>query len=52
LFQFANDFSESKCNVSFDVFKEAELWSKKSNSVCDEWPEVAGVACAETLSGG
>jgi hypothetical protein len=38
--------------VSFDVFKEAESRSKKANSVCNEWPEVAGIVCAETLPGG
>jgi hypothetical protein len=49
--QLSNDFSESEGDVSFDIFKEAELGSKKSNSVCDKWPEVARVVCAEALSG-
>jgi hypothetical protein len=37
--------------VSFDIFKEAELGSQNPNSVCDKWPEVARVVCAEALSG-
>jgi hypothetical protein len=38
--------------VSFDVFKEAELGSKKANPICNVWPEMAGIVCAESLSGG
>jgi hypothetical protein len=38
--------------VSFDILEKAEAGAKKSNSVCDEWPEVAWVVCAKTLSGG
>jgi hypothetical protein len=51
LFQLSNDFSESEADVSFDIFKEAELGSQNPNSVCDKWPEVARVVCAEALSG-
>jgi hypothetical protein len=37
--------------VSFDILEEAEAGAKKSNSVCDERPEVARVIGAEPLSG-
>ncbi len=37
--------------MSFDILKEAELGSQNPNSVCDKWPEVARVVCAEALSG-
>jgi hypothetical protein len=37
--------------VAFDIFEEANAGLKKSNSVCDKWPEVARVVCAEALSG-
>jgi hypothetical protein len=51
LFQLSNDLSESEGDVAFDIFKEANAGLKKSNSVCDKWPEVARVVCAEALSG-
>jgi hypothetical protein len=51
LFQLSNDLSESEGDVSFDIFKEAESGAKKSNSVCDERPEVPRVFGAEPLSG-
>ena len=38
--------------MSFDVFKEAELGSEKSNAVCDEWPEVARIVCSKPFSCG
>jgi len=50
LFQLSNDLSESKADVSFDVFKEAELGSKKPNSACDERPKMSWVFCAKSLS--
>jgi hypothetical protein len=37
--------------MSFDILKEAEIGSQNPNSVCDKWPEVARVVCAEALSG-
>ena len=37
--------------MSFDILKEAESRSENPNSVCDKWPEVPRVVCAETLSG-
>jgi hypothetical protein len=37
--------------VPFDIFKETEAGLKKSNSVCDKWPKVPRVVCAEALSG-
>jgi len=37
--------------VSFDILKEAELGSQNPNSVCDKWPEVPRVVCAEAFSG-
>jgi hypothetical protein len=51
LFQLSNDLSESEGDMSFDILKEAELGSQNPNSVCDKWPEVARVVCAEALSG-
>jgi len=50
--QFFNDCAESKADVSFDVLKEAESGPHKSNSVCNEWPEVAGVVGPESFAGG
>jgi hypothetical protein len=43
LFQLSNDLSESKTDVSFDVLEKTHSGLKKSNSVCDPRPEVAGV---------
>ena len=37
--------------MTFDIFKETELGSQNPNSVCNKWPEVARVVCAESLSG-
>jgi hypothetical protein len=50
-FQFSNDFSESKADVSFDILEEAELWSKKSNAACDIGPEMSWVVCSKSLPG-
>jgi hypothetical protein len=50
LFQFSNDFSESKGNVSFDVLEETELWSKKSNAACDVGPKMSWVVCSKSLA--
>jgi len=50
-FQFRNDFSESKANVSFDVLEEAELWSKKANAACDVGPKMSWVVCSKSLPG-
>ncbi len=52
LFQIADDCGESQRNVSFDIFEEAGSWSKKANSVCDPWPEVAGIVFTCSLSCG
>jgi hypothetical protein len=38
--------------VAFDILEKAEAGSKNPNSVCNEWPEVAEIVCAESLSGG
>jgi hypothetical protein len=58
LFQFSNDFAESKADVSFDIFKEAHFWSENPNSVCDPRPQVSWVflscslsCCGEWLAG-
>jgi hypothetical protein len=51
LFQLSNDLSEAEGDVSFDIFKEAEAGAKKSNSVCDVGPQMAGVFGAKALSG-
>jgi hypothetical protein len=48
--QFFNDISESKRDMSFDVFKEAKFWSQNPNSVCDVRPEVSRVFFSESLS--
>ena len=48
-FQFADDFSESKADVSFDVLEEAELGSENPNAICDEGPEVARVVSSKSL---
>jgi hypothetical protein len=37
--------------MTFHILKEAESGSQNPNSVCDKWPEVARVVCAEALSG-
>jgi hypothetical protein len=50
-FQFSNDFSQSKADVSFDIFEEAELWSKNANALCDVRPEMSGVVCSFSKSG-
>jgi hypothetical protein len=50
-FQICNDLSESKADVSFDVLKEADSWSKKANAVCDEWPQVSWVVRSGSLAG-
>jgi hypothetical protein len=49
-FQFSNDFSESKADVSFDILEEAELWSKKSNAACDVGPKMSWVVCSGSFS--
>jgi hypothetical protein len=51
LFQLSNDLSESEGDVSFDILEIAESGAKKSNSACDERPEVPRVFCSEALSG-
>jgi hypothetical protein len=50
-FQICNDFSESKADMSFDIFKEAELWAKKSNAACDVGPKMSWVVCSKSLPG-
>jgi hypothetical protein len=57
-FQFANDFSESEADVSFDVLEEADSGSHSSNSICNPRPEVSRVVssksfpcCTEWLAG-
>jgi hypothetical protein len=51
-FQFSNDFSETEADVSFDVLKEADPRSEKSNSLCDVGPQVARIFCSKPLSCG
>jgi hypothetical protein len=50
--QFFDDFSESKADVSFDVFKEADWRAHESNSICDPRPEMSWVVFASSFSGG
>jgi hypothetical protein len=49
--QFFNDISESKRDMSFDVFKEAEFGSQNPNSVCDVRPEVSRVVFSKSFAG-
>jgi hypothetical protein len=51
-FQFSNDFSQTEADVSFDVLKEADPGSEKSNSLCDVGPQVARIFCSKPLSCG
>jgi hypothetical protein len=51
-FQFFDNFSESKADVSVDVLKEAELGAQKSNSICDKGPEMPGIFRSKSISGG
>jgi hypothetical protein len=51
-FQFFDDFSESKADVSVDVLKETELGAQKSNSVCDKGPEMPGIFRSKSIPGG
>ena len=50
-FQFCNDFSQSKRDVSLDVLEEAESWSQNANAICDGWPQVPFVFGSESLTG-
>jgi hypothetical protein len=57
-FQFCNDFSQPKGDVSFDVLEEADSGAQNANSICDGRPEVSLVfgsksfaCCAEWLAG-
>jgi len=49
--QVSDDFAESEADMSFDILEEAELGSENPNSVCDKWPEVPRVFCAESFTG-
>jgi hypothetical protein len=51
LFQFSNDFSESKTDVSFDVLEEADSWLQNPNSVCNVGPKMSWVVCSKSLPG-
>ena len=51
-FQFCNDFSQSKRDVSLDVLEEAESWSQNANAICNGRPEVSLVVGAESFSCG
>jgi hypothetical protein len=51
LFQVADDAGESQRDVSFDILKKAELWSKKSNAACDVGPKMSRIFCSSSLSG-
>ena len=50
-FQFCNDFSQPKGDVSFDVLEEADSGSQNANAICDGWPEVPLVFGSESLTG-
>jgi hypothetical protein len=49
LFQFSDDLSESKADVSFDVLEEAHGWLANPNSVCDPGPEMSWVVLAKSF---
>jgi hypothetical protein len=50
-FQFCNDFSQSKGDVSFDVLKKADSGAQNANSICDKRPQVPFVFGSESLTG-
>jgi len=52
LAQMLDDLSESEADMSLNVLEEAEAGLAKSNSVCDEGPEVPGIVCPSALAGG
>jgi glutaredoxin-related protein len=52
LAQVLQDVTQPKGNVPFDVFKEAESWSEKSNALCNGWPEVPRVVFSGSFAGG
>jgi len=49
LFQFSDDLSESKADVSLDILKEAHGWPANPNSVCDPRPQMSWVVLAESF---
>jgi len=51
-FQVFDDFSESKSDVSFDVFEEASNRSHCLNMFSDPGPEVPGIILSGALSCG
>jgi hypothetical protein len=52
LFQIFDDFSESKTDVSFDVFEEASNRSHCIDVFSDVWPEMSGIIFSGALSCG
>jgi hypothetical protein len=48
-FQFSDDLSEPKADVSFDVLEETHGWPANPNSVCDPRPEMSWVVLAKSL---
>jgi hypothetical protein len=50
-FQVCNDLSESKADVSLDIFKEADSGAHNDNSRCNAWPEVTWIVNSESLTG-
>jgi hypothetical protein len=50
-FQVAKDFSESKVDVPFDVFKEASNRSNCSDMIEDVGPQMSGIISSSPLSG-
>jgi hypothetical protein len=51
-FQIFDDFSESKTDVSFDVFKEASNRSHCCDVFSDVWPQMSWVILSCSLSCG
>jgi hypothetical protein len=50
--QVSEDIAESKGDVPFHVFEEADARLAKSNSVCDVGPEMPRIVCPSALAGG
>jgi hypothetical protein len=49
--QVFDDVGQPQADMSFDVFKEADPGSEKSNTICNPWPEVPRVLLSFTLPG-
>ena len=48
--QILDDVGQPHRDMSLDVFKETDIWSHCSNSICNERPKVPGVFFPKSLS--